>query len=81
MVLSEESWEWKVCGTLHVNLNYMVTQDTTYFRGVRAYFRTHSTHIRMGKGEGNESEGGRRKYTKKGHTKPDGDNELLTECN
>lgn len=32
-------------------------------------------------GEGNESEGGRRKYTKKGHTKPDGDNKLLTECN
>lgn len=48
--ISEESWEWKeVCSTLYVNLKYMVTQkDTTYFRGIRAYFRTHSTHVRMG---------------------------------
>lgn len=49
MVLREESWAWKeICGTLHVNLKYMVTQDTTYFRGIHACFRTHSTHIRMG---------------------------------
>lgn len=50
MVLSEESWEWKeVCSTPYVNLKYMVTQkDTTYFRGIHAYFRTHSTHVRMG---------------------------------
>ena len=28
-----------------------------------------------------ERENGRRKYTEKGHKKPDDDNELFTECN